>query len=98
MRLGIILTASAICCSCGPAPVKKMSLHDYRQGILDRIADECGLPRATFKLVGDDDLHLKPEPTEEYSKVDCGLQKLKESGIPFKMGFVGNEAYKGNLQ
>ena len=86
----------ALCSSCNTEPAKNVSLHEHRQGLLDRIADQCGLPRSTFKLTGDDELHFRPEPTEEYSDVDCGLQKIKDSGIPFKMGFVGNEAFIGN--
>jgi hypothetical protein len=73
-------------------------VHDRRQAALDRIADKCGVARSTFKLVGDDELHIKPDPTEKYERVDCALSGLRVARLPVKMGFVGNEYYVANGQ
>jgi hypothetical protein len=75
-----------------------MNVHDQRQAALDQIADKCGLARSTFKLVGDDELHVKPDPNERYERVDCALSELRRARLPVKMGFVGNEYYVGNEQ
>ena len=99
MRLVLPLAvAAATCSACSVAPAKKMTLHDQRQNVLDRIADKCGLPRSFFSLVGDDELTPKPDPNVEYLRVDCALQGIKNSRIPFRLGFIGNEAYVGNAQ
>ena len=73
-----------------------MTVHEFRRAELDKIADQCGLPRTTFHLVGDDELQLKPDPNAPYPSVDCAIRRINESDIPFKLGFVGNEAYIGN--
>ena len=91
MRRALLLTPLLACTSCYPATVSPKE----RQAVIDRIADECGLPRATFELLGDE-LHIKPDPNEAYPKIDCALQRIEDSKIPFKLGFVGNEAYPGN--
>ena len=93
-----LVPAFLACSACSHASPRELTVHEYRQGVLNEIADRCGLSRTTFDLRGDDELHFKPEPTAEYSKVDCGLRMIKKSGIPYKMGFVGNEAFDGNLQ
>ena len=73
-----------------------MSLHDQRQAFLDRVADTCGLPRKTFKLVGDDQVHMRPEPDANYKSVDCALSRLgKDKAL--KLGFVGNEYYANEV-
>jgi len=95
--LGVLAPALIACCACSPAPPKNVSLHDYLNGVLDKIADECGLLRSAFDLRGDDELHFKPDPDARYESVDCGLQKINASKIPFRLGFVGNEAYQENL-
>ena len=87
----LLLVPPLACASCNPAPVA----YEERKVVLNRIADECGLPRATFELLGDE-LHIKPDPDEAYPKIDCALREIKEIKIPFKLGFVGNEAYRGN--
>ncbi|QNP42665.1 hypothetical protein H9L15_10910 [Sphingomonas daechungensis] len=75
-----------------------MTLHDFRQAELDRIADKCGIARNTFDLRGDEELHMKPDVNEAYERVDCALRGINESKIPFKLGLVGNEAYiTGNV-
>ena len=91
------ILALGLCSACAPQPVAEVSIHDQRQQALNRIADQCRLARATFELIGDDELHVKPEPTARYQSVDCALQKLKESKLPVKMGFVGNEIYAPEL-
>ena len=87
------MAISAACAACSPAPVKKLTLHDQRQQVLDQIADRCGVLRATFHLVGDEELTMRPDPNEDYEDLDCALKAVTESKIPFKLGFVGNEAY-----
>jgi len=79
-------------------PKPPVTLHEQRQQILDRIADTCGLARSTFKLNGDDDLHIQPDPNAKYESVDCALTALKKANMPVKMGFVGNEYIAENRQ
>ena len=99
MRLALPLAvAAATCSACNSTPAKKMTLHDERRNVLDQIADKCGLPRSFFSLVGDDELTLRPDPDVEYLRVDCALEGIKNSRIPFRLGFIGNEAYVGNTQ
>jgi hypothetical protein len=68
------------------------------QATLNAIADRCGLARSTFDLRANRDLHFKPPAGSKYEAVDCALREIQKSGIPFKMGFIGNEAYVGNKQ
>ncbi|MBO9576219.1 MAG: hypothetical protein J7494_10810 [Sphingobium sp.] len=66
---------------------------------MDAIADECGLPRSTLKLIGKDRLQFQPPENAKYEAVDCALKKLKEAKFPgMKMGFVGNERYSNEVE
>jgi hypothetical protein len=62
------------------------------------MADRCGASHDMLELVGTYELQLHPKPDTHYKVVDCLLGELKSSGIPFKLGFVGNEAYPENRQ
>jgi hypothetical protein len=67
------------------------------QAKLDAIADQCGLPRSTFKVRGKDNLVFQPPLDAEYEAVDCALKQVRKlPEFPTKMGFVGNERY-GNF-
>jgi hypothetical protein len=85
------------CSSQRPAPA-----HDLRaEGLaaLEASGRKCGYPRSGWELVGTEELHLKPDPNSRIEVVDCMLREINKSGLPFKMGFVGNEAYEpGNGQ
>jgi hypothetical protein len=68
-----------------------------QRAILDRLADNCGLPHDFFRLEGGH-LTIQPHPNEKYERIDCALGALKGiRGMP-KLGFVGNEYYVGNEQ
>jgi hypothetical protein len=79
-------------------PKPPVTLHEQRQEVLDRIADTCGLARSTFKLNGDDDLHIQPDPDAKYERVDCALTELKKANMPVKGGFIRNEYVAENRQ
>lgn len=74
------------------------SIHDQRQATLNQIADKCGLPRSSLRLVGDDELHMQPPADARYESVDCMLSEVRSSGLPLKLGFVGNEYYANEVQ
>jgi hypothetical protein len=91
----IVGAGAALLAACGrETPAAMPETRAERLAALDRIAAECGVSRAMFDLVGDDELQLRPRPDEDYERVDCALRKLRENGpmhdVP--MGFVGNEA------
>jgi hypothetical protein len=73
-------------------------VRSERLEVLKHIERQCGLPSGTIELIGTDDLHFKPAPDTPYAKVDCGLEKIKESRLPFRLGFVGNETYSGEAK
>jgi hypothetical protein len=99
LLVGPLLLGQAVT-ACAPAePATSRNLRAGRLAQLETIAAACGLPAETLKLAGSDDLHFKPPPDSEYEQVDCVLKALRKTGIPMKMGFVGNEAYDpGNQQ
>ena len=68
----------------------KMSPAD-RLVVLDGIASKCRVERSTFKADGDE-LHVMPNPSEEYEDLDCAMRRISDIGVT-KMGFIGNEAY-----
>ncbi len=59
---------------------------------LKKIADECGVPASTFRLVGEDGVTFQVPPESQYRNVECALAKLKNSDL--RLGFVGNEAFE----
>jgi len=83
---------------CQGTETKPLSLHDQRQAALNQIADKCGVPRSTFDLVGDEDLHIQARADEKYERVECALTELKRSNLPVKMGFIGNEYYSNEVE
>jgi hypothetical protein len=60
---------------------------------LKKITDECGLPASTFRLVGPDRVEFQPPPDSSDQSIICALTKLRSSGLPIKLGIVGNEAF-----
>jgi len=76
----------------------KLTIRGERLQILNGIADRCHLPRSTFKLVGDEDLHVQPNADAKYEDVDCALTELQKAHLPVKLGFVGNEYYSNEVQ
>ena len=67
---------------------------------VSRIERVCKLPAGTIVVKADQEVRLRPRPTEAYQNVDCALSELKSSKIASyaSMGFVGNERYDENLQ
>jgi hypothetical protein len=64
-----------------------------RAAELTRIADACGLPRASLTLHAGQ-VRFQPPLDARYEAVDCALTRLRQSGLvrDIPMGFVGNEA------
>ena len=91
----LVLAASA--CGAG-SPATPQDLRSERLARLQKIALGCGLPAASLKLVGTDDVHFKPPADAQYQRVDCVLKAMKKTGIPTKMGFVGKETPAPELQ
>jgi hypothetical protein len=92
-RLAHFLTLLAAAVSlggCVKSPAPQGDVRAMRLAELEAMGRKCGYPRSEWKLVGTDDLHLKPDPNERYEVVDCMLKEIKNSDIPFKMAFVGN--------
>ncbi|MEA3038405.1 MAG: hypothetical protein QOE79_918 [Sphingomonadales bacterium] len=95
----ILIVAAAMLAGCAKAPTPPRDVRAARLAELEAMGRKCGYPSSQWTLVGTEDLHLKPDPNERYQIVDCMLREIKRSDIPFKMGFVGNEAYEpGNGQ
>ena len=68
-----------------------------RQQLMNEITTKCGLPEDRLQLIGGQELRVRPDPNDQYGRVDCMLGELKK--VPgVRMGFVGNEAYIGNEQ
>jgi hypothetical protein len=81
------------------APASAHDVRAERLAALDAAARKCGYPRSGWELIGTDELRLQPDPNERYEVVDCMLMATRKSGGPYKIGFVGNEAYEpGNQQ
>jgi len=97
VRLVILLAALACCVACQSKPKPIASAHDRNQAFLDRVADDCGLPRNTFRLIGDDHVRVQPAANANYKSVDCALGKLLPNKR-LKLGFVGNEAYSNEVR
>lgn len=100
----LVVSASAIAvamlsgCSKHP-PAAKPDLRAERLAKLDAMGRKCGYPRSGWNLFGADELHLQPDPNERYEVLECMLGEIRKSDVPFKIGFVGNEAYApGNAQ
>lgn len=81
----VLLLASAACTQGDPMRT--------REAELTRIADACGLPRASLTLDAGQ-VRLRPPPDARYEAVDCALIRLRQSGLTrdIPIGFVGNEA------
>src|SRR5207253_5717653 len=96
MKGAAAVLVAVSCTACGQSQQSQqgpLTIHEQRQTVLNGIADKCGLDRSTFKLIGDDELHVQPRPNAHYESVDCALSELRNAKLPVKMGFVGNEYY-----
>src|SRR3954453_6597814 len=94
--LGSIAAAGGCSQNASPAP---HDLRSQRLSELEAMGQRCRYPHSGWRLVGTEELHLKPDPNERYEVVDCMLLEFKKSDIPYKIGFVENEAYEpGNGQ
>jgi|tagenome__1003787_1003787.scaffolds.fasta_scaffold20930879_2 hypothetical protein len=99
MRLTALFPLAACCGGCDQHSQRTpVSIHEQREEVLNKIADKCGLARSTFKLVGNDELHILPDLKAPYERLDCALSELRKANLPVKMGFIGNEYYVGNEQ
>jgi hypothetical protein len=86
-RFSWVLAAAAT--SCGPISPRA----ETKIQVLNGIADKCGLPRSSLRLVGEEEVRIRPPSGVKYAAVDCALSELKSAGFPLKMGFVGNGAF-----
>jgi hypothetical protein len=96
----VALTLIAAACNTQRTPIPQdwgaKSPADKR-ALFDKLADDCHLPRDTFRFDGDR-LRFIPHADEQYEHVECALEALKVApGLP-KMSFGGNERYDENLQ
>lgn len=86
-----VVAGLAGCSASKPAP--PTDLRGQRLAELEAMGRKCHYPSSGWELRGTEELHLKPKPDERYEVVDCMIAEIRKSDIPFKMGFVGNEAY-----
>ncbi len=71
--------------------VLKTPKVEVTQAKLDVMSDACRAPRKWLKHLGGEEIAFQPSPRAKFDKVDCLLKQLRESMIPMKLGFVGNE-------
>jgi len=64
---------------------------EVSQSSLDAMSDACGAPRKWLTHQGGDEIRFSPSRRAKFEKVDCVLKRLRESMMPMKLGFVGNE-------
>jgi hypothetical protein len=61
------------------------------QAKLDAMSATCRTPRKWLKHLGGEQVQFQPSPKARYEQVDCLLKQLRESIVPMKLGFIGNE-------
>ncbi|MGK6356991.1 hypothetical protein ACMGDH_17390 [Sphingomonas sp. DT-207] len=64
---------------------------EVTQAQLDAMSDTCRTPQKWLKHLGGEQVQFQPSPKAKYEQVDCVLKQLRESAVPMKLGFVGNE-------
>jgi hypothetical protein len=85
-------------CSSQPPPPPH-ELRAERLAALEAMGRKCGYKQTGWTLVGTDELRLRPDPNERFEAFECLYREIRKSRIPFRIGFVGNEAYApGNAQ
>jgi hypothetical protein len=62
-----------------------------RQAKLDAIADGCGVPRNSWKLVTEDTLLFQLGPKPDLEKGHCLLNGLRDSKLPIKFRPAGRQ-------
>ncbi|WP_126002212.1 hypothetical protein [Sphingomonas sp. ABOLE] len=73
------------------APPKPVAPDAIPQARLDQMSAVCRTPKKWLQQVGGEQVQFKPSPKARYEQVDCLLKQLRESIVPMKLGFVGNE-------
>ncbi|UZK66819.1 hypothetical protein [Sphingomonas sp. M1-B02] len=64
---------------------------EISQARLDEMSVACRTPRKWLKHLAGEQVQFRPSPKARYEQVDCLLKQLRESAVPMKLGFVGNE-------
>ena len=84
--------ACLVLASCNRLSVQT-NLVAERQAALNTIADGCGMPRTSWKLVDEDRVTLDLPADTENDRVICLLTRLQKSNLPMQLGFIGREYY-----
>ena len=88
-----LLLLAAACSREAEVAMRPPETRAERLAVLDRIAAECNVPRATLILVGEDELRIQVRPDEPYEHVTCMLHRVDAANAHLRhAGFVGNEA------
>jgi hypothetical protein len=90
VRLGLLPLALAVAGCSQAVSTDKLT----GQARLDAISDKCNVPRSTLQLVGND-MHIRPDPNESYTRIECVLNEIKNARppLPYNFGFEGNERF-----
>ncbi|WP_106639266.1 hypothetical protein [Allosphingosinicella vermicomposti] len=91
-NITLTLLLGLACGGCTNSPLTAEEIRAEKEARLVEITTTCGLPQGSLKLIGTDELHIKPPIDASYESVDCLLRKVKGTDLGLKMGFVGNEA------
>jgi len=89
----IVLVGAAACAACAksPAPAAPPETRAERVAVLDRIAADCGLPRAALVLMGEDQLQFRPARDAGIERVDCVLRKIQAANVRLQTAPAANE-------
>jgi hypothetical protein len=89
-----LVVGAAACSDAPPAPPAPAESRAERLAVLERIAGECQVSPEMMELVGEDELRLRPSPSEPYERVECVLRRIDQLNLP--AGKVGFAAETGN--
>jgi hypothetical protein len=84
----ILIFAGLLLASCGKSAAPIVSVTQQRQAALDRIADRCGAPRNSWKLISQDQITLEQPAYTSDARGSCLINELFKSKLPVKLGFV----------
>jgi hypothetical protein len=59
-----------------------------RQTALDRIADDCRMPRSSWKMIGEAEVTLTPVALQSDVGGSCLINELFKSKLPIRLGFM----------
>jgi len=96
MEYLLLLSSSVAACSTQETGRSSTTLTAEQQVIL-AATSKCGLPADRLQPVGDGRVILKPDPNDDYKKIDCLLAEVGKAP-KLKLGFIGNERYEENSQ